>query len=102
MLIGNIVKNVFSSFPMVKNKISKTEAKEKIEKFFSEIKNKSPKEVLKIKKLAMSKRISLKKYKTLFCSSCLEPYPGSEKIRIKGGFKTIKCPNCGKIKRIKI
>lgn len=87
---------------MVKTKISKTDAKEKIDKFFLEIKNKSPKEILKIKKLAMSKNISLKKYKTFFCSSCLNPYTGSEKIRIKNGFKTITCPNCRKIKRIKI
>jgi len=87
---------------MAKDKISKTEAKETIDKFFFDIKNKSQKEVLKIKKLAMSKRISLNKYKRLFCSSCLQPYSGSEKIRIKNGFKTIECSNCGKIKRIKI
>ena len=41
-------------------KISKTQAKEIIENFFKNIKNKTPKEIKKIKKLAMRKNIPLK------------------------------------------
>ncbi|MCR4327274.1 MAG: hypothetical protein NUV46_01710 [Nanoarchaeota archaeon] len=83
-------------------KISKTEAREKIKNFFIEIKDKSPKEIKKIKKLSENQRISLGEHKKNFCKKCLFPFNGNEKIRIKKGSKTIECKNCGKIKRIKL
>jgi RNase P subunit RPR2 len=86
----------------MKNKISKTEAKEKIEEFFRDIRNKSPKEIKKIKRLAMKFKIPLKEKRKLFCGGCFESYSGNEKVRIKNGIKTIECKNCGKVSRWKI
>lgn len=86
---------------MVDKHLSKIEAKEKIETFFFDIKNKPAKEISKIQKLAMNKRISLKNYKQSFCKKCLKPYL-NPKIRIKSGNKIITCENCGFIKRIKL
>jgi len=75
-------------------KISKTAAEEKIEKFFKNIKGKTPKEVKKIKRLAMAKKIPLKDKRKLFCKKCLKPYSGKESIRFKNKIKTIICNNC--------
>ena len=75
--------------------------KNKIENFFKEIKEKSPLEIKKIKKIAMNKRISLGENKKLFCKKCFFPFV-NPKIRIKKGFKIITCEECGAIKRIKI
>ena len=86
---------------MKKLKVSKKEAKNKIENFFKEIKEKSPLEIKKIKKIAMNKRISLGENKKLFCKKCFFPFV-NPKIRIKKGFKIITCEECGAIKRIKI
>ena len=86
----------------MKIKLSKTESKEKIEEFFKDIKNKTPKEIKKIKRLAMNKKISLKEKRKLFCKHCLMPYSGKEKVRIKKGIKSIECFNCGKIARWRI
>lgn len=82
-------------------KISKTDAQEKIEEFFKDIKSKNPKEIKKIKRLAMNKKISLKEKRKLFCKKCLTPYK-NPKIRIKKETKSIECQNCGKINRWKI
>ena len=89
------------SIQMKKN-ISKTEAKEKIENFFEEIENKSPKEIKKIKRVAMNFKIPLKEKRKLFCGNCLKSYSGSEKVRIKNGIKSVTCDNCGKISKWKI
>jgi len=79
----------------MKNKnISKTETKEIINEFFKKIKNKTPKEIKKIKKLAMRRNIPLKEKRKLFCKKCLNPYSGKEKIRIKRKIKSIICENC--------
>jgi RNase P subunit RPR2 len=86
---------------MVK-KISKTQAKEEIQKFFLDIKNKDPKDIKKIKKLAMSQNIPLKENRKLFCKKCLESYSNKEKIRIKNKTKIITCKNCDSISRIKL
>lgn len=83
-------------------KVSKTGAKKEIEEFFSDIKNKSPKEVKKVKKLAMRYNIRLKNLRKTFCRNCLTPYSGKEKVRIKNGIKKIICENCEKISRWKI
>jgi RNase P subunit RPR2 len=86
----------------MKKKISKTEAKEEIENFFKEIENKSPEEIRKIKRLSMNFKIPLKEKRKLFCPKCFKFYSGKEKVRIKGGIKSITCEECGKISRWKI
>jgi RNase P subunit RPR2 len=86
----------------MKYKISKKQAEEKIKEFFENIKNKTPKEVKKIKRLAANKKIPLKEKRQLFCKKCLTPYSGKEKIRIKSEKKSVVCLNCGYISRWKI
>jgi len=85
----------------MKSSFSKSEAKEKIEKFFEEINGKSAKEVKKIKRLAMNKSIGLKEKRKLFCRKCLNVYK-NPKIRIRNKAKSIKCENCGCISRWKL
>jgi len=82
----------------MKKSISKTEAKENISKSFKEIKSKTPKEIKKIKILAMSHNILLKEKRKLFCKKCLSPYK-NVKIRIKKGMKSVECGNCGRVSR---
>ena len=82
-------------------RLSKSNANEEIKKFFSDIKNKTPKEIRKIKRLAMRYNIPLKEKRKLFCKKCLQPYKNL-KIRIKDKIKSIKCKNCGYISRWKI
>ena len=74
-------------------KISKSKIGKKINLFFSEIKNKTPKEIKKMKKLAMSSNTPLREKRKLFCEKCLTPYK-NPKIRIKKGFKSMICENC--------
>ena len=78
----------------MKSKISKTEAQEKIKDFFSHIKHKSPEEVKKIKKLAMSHNIKLGDKRKLFCKKCLAPYGRDSSMNIKNGFISIDCGKC--------
>ena len=82
-------------------KVSKTEVKNQIEEFFKDIKNKTSKEIKKIKKLSMSKNIPLKEKRKLFCKKCFSIYK-SPKIRIKNKIKSIVCDNCNYISRWKI
>ena len=82
-------------------KISKSEAKKNIEKFFEEIKNKSPKEIKKIKKLGMRYGIKLGEKRKTFCGKCFNSYK-TPKIRIKKGIKKIICENCGEEGRWKV
>lgn len=85
-------------------KLSKSEAKEKIENFFEKenLKSATPKNTKKIKRLAANKKIPLKEKKKLFCKKCLNPYSGKEKVRIKNKIKSIECLNCGYIARWKL
>ncbi len=83
-------------------KISKKDARKKINNFFKNIKNKTPKQVKKIKRLAMAKNISLNEKRKMFCKKCFTPYNGKEKIRIKKGTKSITCSKCGFIARWKL
>ena len=85
----------------MKKSISKTEARESISEFFKEIKSKTPKEIKKIKRLAMSHNILLKEKRRLFCRKCLSPYKNA-KIRIKNGFKIVECKKCGYVGRWKM
>lgn len=83
-------------------KPSKTEVKEQIQEFFLNIKNKTSREIKKIKKFAMRHNIPLKEKRKLFCKKCLRPYSGKEKIKIKKGLKNIECLNCGNISKWKM
>lgn len=77
---------------IVKNSLSKSEAKDKIDSFFktSEF---FPEQLKKIKRLAMKFNIKLGAYKKRFCKKCLNSLRG--KIRIFANFKTIECERCG-------
>ena len=54
---------------MLKN-ISKTTAKKRIGEFFENTKNKTPKEIKKIKRFAMRYNLSLKEKRKMFCKHC--------------------------------
>ena len=81
--------------------ISKSEAGKKIKEFFEDIKNKTPREIRKIKKLAMSKNIPLKEKRKLFCRKCFTPYC-TPKIRIKNKIKSVTCEECGYVAKWRI
>lgn len=85
----------------MKKTLSKTEAKKQIEESFSDIKNKSAKEIKKIKILAMRYNIPLGKKRKSFCKKCFFPYK-NPKIRIKNKIKSAGCENCGYVARWKI
>lgn len=81
-------------------KLSKTEAKKEIEDFFEDIKNKSPKEIKKIKKLAMKQSVKLGNLRKKFCRKCYSP---DLKIKsMKKRIKTIECKKCNSLMRWKI
>jgi RNase P subunit RPR2 len=86
---------------MVKKKVSKQEAKKRVEEFFSVIETKDSKDVKKIKRLVMSANIPLKEKRKEFCPKCLKPYK-SPKIRIKDGMKVVECDKCGNTSRWKL
>ena len=81
-------------------KLSKTEAEKEIKEFFSEIKNKTPEETKKMKKLAMNHNIQLKELRKKFCKKC---YSLDLKVKsIKDKIKTVGCKNCGNLMRWRI
>ncbi len=82
-------------------KKTKKEIIKDIDDFFRNIKTKTPKEVKKIKKLAMKYKIPLKEKRKLFCKKCYSPFI-SPKIRIKKGLKIVECKSCGYVSRWKI
>ena len=83
----------------MKTKLSKTDAKEKISKFFQK-KNFSPDELKKIKRLAMKFNIKLTHYRKLFCKSCLNPLAG--KIKVTKTHKTVECKYCKTKNKVRI
>lgn len=86
----------------MKTDLSKTESQKKIRDFFLELKDKTPKEIKKIKRLAMHYHISLNKYKKLYCKKCFSVFNSkNSEIRIKKEFKIVRCKECGNIKRYK-
>ena len=85
----------------MKKIISKTKAEKQIEDFFENIDIKSPKEIKKIKRLAMSHKIPLKEKRKLFCKKCFNVHSDSS-IRVKKGVIRIECGNCGNVSRWKI
>ena len=89
------------SLPIImKSKLSKQEAEQKIKEIFSN--NPSPKEIKKAKRLAMNKKIRLGNLKKKFCKKCYALFDiGNSEIRIKKGMKVIQCKSCGQISRYK-
>jgi len=85
----------------MKKTLSKSEAKKQVEEFFLDIKNKTPKEIKKMKRFAMAYNIPLKEKRKLFCKKCLGPYK-TPKIRIRRGIKSVECENCGGVGRWKL
>ena len=85
----------------MKNKLSKKEIEEQIRKIFS--KNPKPEEIKKLKRLAMSKNIKLGKLKRKFCKKCHSLFNSKNSdIRIKKGFKIVKCKNCKSVRKWKM
>ncbi|MFA5173838.1 MAG: hypothetical protein WC438_01525 [Candidatus Pacearchaeota archaeon] len=85
----------------MKSKLSKSEAEKQIKDILS--KNPSPEKIKKAKKLAMSKNIKLGSLKKLYCKKCHSLFDSkNSSIRIKNGYKTIKCKNCEFVTRWKI
>jgi RNase P subunit RPR2 len=85
----------------MKSKSSKNEIEENIKKIF--LKNPSPKEIKKIKKQAMSKKIRLGKLRKKFCKKCYSLFNSkNSEIKIKKPLKIILCKSCGNISRYKI
>ncbi len=83
---------------MAKKKISKSEARKQIQEFFENLDGRTPKEVKKIKKLAMKHNIPLREKRKKFCKKCFSVYR-KPKIRIKKNIKTVTCENCGYVAR---
>jgi len=84
----------------MKTRTSKKEAEKKIEEFFSNIKNKKPEEIKKIKRLAMHYNIKLREKRKKFCKYCFSPK--LKVLGIKKGLKRVICENCRKIMRWKV
>ena len=81
-------------------KLSKTEARKEIEEFFKDVKNKSPKEIKKIKKFAMKNSIKLGDKRKKFCKKC---FSGKLKvIGVKNKIKRVRCGECGYVMKWKI
>ena len=83
----------------MKTKLSKTEAREKINDFFKR-KKFTAKEIKKIKRLAMKFNIKLGERRRLFCKRCLSKLKG--KIRVSRCYKTVECESCGFVNRFKV
>jgi RNase P subunit RPR2 len=85
----------------MKNSYSRQEINEKIKETFSN--NPTSTQIRKIKKLAMSKNIKLGEYRKKFCRKCFSFFNSrNSEIRIKRGFKIIKCRNCNYLNKYKI
>lgn len=81
--------------------LSKLEIQELIKKKFS--KNPSPKEIKKIKRLAMRKNIKLGGLRKKFCKKCFSLFNSkNSEIRIRNKMKVIKCKNCYYVSRYKL
>jgi RNase P subunit RPR2 len=75
----------------MKTKLSKQEAKEKIEVFFKQP-SFTQKELKKIRRLAMKFKIPLREKRRKFCKSCLRQLKG--KTRVSSTHKTVTCSHC--------
>ncbi|MBS3074602.1 hypothetical protein J4447_04075 [Candidatus Pacearchaeota archaeon] len=78
---------------------NREEIKNEVDKFFENLKDKTPEQIRKIKKKAMSINFKLGKLKRRFCQKCYRIYNFNDKIRIKNNLKVIVCSNCGTKRR---
>lgn len=83
----------------MKTELNKTEAKQKIDKFFQSS-DFTPEQLKKIKRIAMKFNIKLGNYRKLFCKKCLHPMAG--KLSISKSHKTIVCKYCNFRNKIRI
>lgn len=82
-------------------KLSKQETMQQIKEIFSE--NPTAEKIKKAKKTAMSKNIKLGDARKLFCKKCCSLFNSkNSEIRIKKGFKIIKCKKCSFVSRWKL
>lgn len=81
-------------------KTIKNQARLEIKQFFGNLKCKSPKEVKKIRRLAMKHNIKLGTLRKKFCKKC---FSTDLKIKsVKNKTKTVQCKDCKNIMRWKI
>ncbi len=81
----------------------KQETENQIQQIFSQKTIPTPKQIKKIKKLAMSKNIKLGSLRKKFCKKCFTFFtPNNSEIRIKKPFKIIKCKICNHISKYKL
>jgi RNase P subunit RPR2 len=86
-----------------KKKLSKKIIEEQVLEVFSKKQNPTQKQIKKTKKLAMSKNIKLGNLKKKFCSKCFSFFTSNNsEIRIKKGFKILKCKECDYISKYKL
>jgi len=85
----------------MKKTLLKSGAEKQIKGFFKNIQDKTPKEVKKIKRLAMAYNLPLKEKRKLFCKKCFTPYK-NPKIRIKNKIKSVRCGVCDYVSRWKL
>jgi len=72
---------------------NKKEAGFVIEDFFKNIKDKTPEEIKKVKRLAMKHNLPLKEKRKLFCKYCQSP--NLKVLSIKNKVKRVRCKDCG-------
>ena len=77
------------------NKLSKSEAEKEIKGFFEEVDKKSPKQIKKIKNLAMRYNIKLGSLKKKFCKKCYST--NLKTMGIKNKIKRVQCQKCKSI-----
>ena len=82
------------------NKLSKIEAQEEIKEFFSNIKDKTPRQIKKIKRLAMRHNIKLGEFRKKFCKKCFSPR--LKVVGIKNKIKKVRCESCDYVSRWKV
>ncbi|MBU0466858.1 MAG: hypothetical protein KJ718_02320 [Nanoarchaeota archaeon] len=83
----------------MKTRLSKTEAREKIEEFFKR-EDFTSEEIKKMKRMAMKFNIRLDGKRKLFCKKCLSRLRG--KTRVSKTHKTVECGICGERNKFKI
>ena len=85
---------------MKETKLNRKQAEEKIIEFFSKIKEKTPEEIRKIKKLAMAHNLKLGGKRKTFCQKCFSTK--LKVISVKNKIKRVRCENCQNLMRWKI
>ncbi len=84
-------------------KLSRQETEEQIKNIFKSEEISTPKQIKEIKKLAMSENIKLRGLRKKFCKKCLTFFtPNNSEIRIKNGFKMVRCKSCGYVGKYKL